>query len=213
MKAFLKLIFILLGAFSAFIIFIIVLFSLAMRTFYTNYKSEITGIEVSEVRQIDFIYPREIEMLSDSTYPLVHKFSLISRDIKVSEGRTAQSFSFTQTASAAVDPGRVVKYSYSDSISKIKIYSVSKSDSTEITSDYKLTVFTSYSYDSGDSISCSLNTFGAWIMKEISGTPDRSLNFLLYRFRGKPDKDNSININLIFKSGRILRTAFLQKNN
>jgi len=205
MKSFLKILaYMSIGTF-VFFIFIILMFSYAIRPFKMIYKSEIVSIGLVEVRQIDYLYPEDLKRFNDSVHPLVLNLSLQINDSMLSNSRASLGIQIIPSATAAVDPGRISVFMFSDSIAGLKVLSVSKTDTIEVTSDFKL----SLTSQPIDRILCSSESVGDWMMIRVAQNDMFRTSYQLYRFKNSLEKANNIVVKMIFKSGKVLDASYI----
>lgn len=203
MSFFLKVILVVAGATLLFFGGLIIYVLLGTSPVQLKIQSEIKSIAVYVLPSTDASFPKDALKSSDSTYPMVFVLHLEIDDSTLNRAHNI-SPGFMMQSTYAVDPGRIMEYSYSSKISGLRILSFFKNDTTDITREF--TIRSKDSYD--QALDCYSSGVGEKMMEKISDGRVRTENFLLQHHNQHPKEFDNLKFELILENGTILEAVF-----
>ena len=181
MKGCLKPLLVLIAVVAVFLLVLILLYKGAMRPCYDDYRSSITGVEVSEGSAGDLALSGSDSIQMNSVEPIVLKMRILVKDKLVSSRRSGKGFLlFLPGVNAAVDPGRIFSYSFPDPLSELKIYGCTGTDSIDVSESFNL-VRDPVCYPQNDSVfSCQNNAAADFIMRNMKEQSAYCRSFVIF---------------------------------
>lgn len=207
MRFFLKVLIVVTASVLVFLIGIIIWGIFGIRPVQVKTQSEIKSIGVYLLPTTDASFPKDITKLSDSTFPLVFVLHLQIDDSTTNSSQNI-SHSFIVQNTYAIDPGRIMEYTFKSKITSFRITSFYKTDSTDITKE-----FTLRSKDTFDKpLECNSIGIGAKMMDKISDGRVRTENFLLQHHNQHLAKFDNLKFELILEKGIVLEATYSPTN-
>ncbi len=203
MRFFLKVLSVVTASVLVFVVGIIIWGIFGIRPVQVKTQSEIKSIGVYLLQTTDASFPKDIKKLSDSTFPLVFVMHIqIDDSTKYNSQNISPGFMIQNTY--AIDPGRILEYTFKSKITSFRITSFYKTDSTDITKE-----FTLRSKDTFDKpLECNSNEIGAKMMEKISDGRVRTENFLLQQYDQHLNGFDYLKFELFLEKGITLEATY-----